>query len=196
MKNSAGGQQGWRDWLGFALLNFATPIVFFLVFRAAGAKPAISFAIVSTFLQVFAHWIYRQPFSPFFMVSSGFTVFFGSMDLVATSPRFFRLVPGVENFIIGSIFLGTVFTRRPIVAWFAASLPDRWRPNLGETALEYLKKVTAVWSLYFFLKGAVFLYVAFRVDLGQLIVFRAIFGSISFLLMFAGEYAYRKWFRA
>lgn len=184
-----------RKWLIFLILNFATPGVFFLVFRMAGAKWAICFALLSTLLQSFAHWIYRRPITPFFGVSSGFTLLLGWMDLVIDSPRYFRLAPGLESFALGILFYGSSFTKTPWAAWFAQSLPGLRKMGLLATGPVYLKKVTRFWAAYFFFKGALFLYVGLRVDLGQLVLFRAIFGTSTLVLMFFGEWAYRR-FRA
>jgi uncharacterized membrane protein len=96
---------------------------------------------------------------------------------------------------MGLVFLGSAFTRTPIVTWFAAALPPRIRPRLDGGTLEYLRKVTVAWAIYFILKAALFLYLALRVDLGRLVILRTVIGGGTLLLMFGAELGYRKWIR-
>src|SRR4051812_25841669 len=67
--------------LGYVLINFATPIAFYLTFRIYGPKPAIAFGIGVTCIQLVFHRLYRIRPSPFFLLASGFTVAFGTIDL-------------------------------------------------------------------------------------------------------------------
>jgi intracellular septation protein A len=185
----------WRSAIEFILINFATPIAFYITFHLAGAKPAISLAIATTCIQVVIHKISKREMSPFFLLASGFTVLFGGTDLIVDSPRFYRLEPAVNSFVVGAIFLGSAFTRRPIVAWLAASVPERFRPSLQDLGIGYLRGVTLAWAVYQFAKGALYLYLAFTVDLGSLIVLRSVIGGTSIAAMILGEIAYRRFFR-
>ena len=182
--------------LEFVLKNFATPIAFFVVFEGYGAKPAIAMAIGVTFIQLFAHWILELSLSPFFLVASGFTVALGSIDLVIASPQFYRLEPFAQNFVMSVMFASTLFTKMPMVAWFAAALPEKIRPNVSVTdpaGRRYFRQVTFVWSIYFVLKSFFFLYLAFQVDLGRLVILRSVIGGVTLAMMLGGELAYRKW---
>ncbi|MCM2321989.1 MAG: septation protein IspZ [Oligoflexia bacterium] len=186
----------WRNWAGWIALNFAAPIGFFWTFRTFGARPAILLAVVLTLGQVIFHRIYDIRFSPFFLVASGFTLVFGSIDLLSLAePRFFRLAPFAQNFLLGTAFLGTLLTRAPAIAWFAAALPRELRPDPALIEQGYLRRVTLVWGLYFLAKAALFLYLGLNVDLGVLILLRSIIGGGSLTLMFLAELAYRKWLR-
>jgi intracellular septation protein len=177
----------------FVLKNFATPLAFFVVFRTHGAKPAIAMAIAVTCVQWVAHGALRIGVSPFFVVASGFTVLFGGLDLALDAPRFYRLEPFVQNMMLGGVFAATVLVRKPIAEWFAGGLPAFVRPQMSGLMRDYLRKLTLVWSVYFFLKAFLFLYLALTVDLGRLVVLRSAIGGLSLALMFAGEMAYRRW---
>ncbi|MCM2276682.1 MAG: septation protein IspZ [Oligoflexia bacterium] len=186
--------ENWRNWAGWIVLNFSAPIGFFWTFRTFGPRPAILLAIVLTFAQALYHRIRGLRFSPFFLVASGFTIVFGSIDLLLVAhPRFFRFGPFAQNFLLGIAFLGTLLSRAPAIAWFAAALPRELRSDLDRVGNRYLHRVTLVWGLYFLLKAFLFLYLAFRVDLGVLILLRSVIGGGSLVLMFVGELAYRKW---
>jgi intracellular septation protein A len=176
-------------------LNLATPLAFYAAFQFFGAKPAISLALAVTCLQLLVYWIYRIPLSPVFIVATGFTVLFGGIDLFLQSPRFFRLEPFAQNFLIATVLLSSVRLRIPVAAWFISGLPKKIRPDVSPAGQDYLRKLTFVWSIYLYLKAAVFLYLAFEVDLGALILLRSIIGGGSMVVLVGGELIYRKWFR-
>ena len=182
-------------WAGFVLKNFATPIAFYLTYNWLGAKPAIGLAIATTLVQLGAHRVLGEKVSPFFLTASGFTVLFGMIDLFLASPRYFRLEPAVQNYLMGAVFLFTWFTRAPLALWFAKALPEPLRPALDSSEQGYLRKVTLIWALYFLVKASFFLWLAFQVDLGRLIVLRSLIGGLSLGLMFGGEILYRKKWR-
>jgi len=181
-------------WRNFILKNFATPIAFYVTFHEAGPKPAIALAVIVTLLQVMIHRYYKSSVSPFFIVASGFTILFGGTDLLIQNPRYFRLEPFVQNFVLGTVFLITVLAKIPIAEWFASALPNTIRPHLATIRQSYLRRVTLVWTVYFYLKALLFLYLAFQVNLGELIVLRSIIGGSTLALMIAGEIYYRNRF--
>ena len=182
--------------MDFILKNFSAPIAFYLVFNAWGTKPAIATALAVCLLDVPFHRWRRIPFSPFFIVAVSFTLFFGVIDLLVASPRFFRLEPFFQNFTMGTIFTGSLIRRKPILNWFAAHLPPRFRPASEPAMGGYLRRLTWVWAVYFYVKSFIFLWLAYQVDLGQLVVWRTIIGGGSLALLAGGEILYRKWFRA
>jgi intracellular septation protein A len=181
-----------RTALEFIGKNFLPPIVFYATFRMAGAKAAIAFAVLTVALQTAVMWLKRIPHSPFFIVSSSFTILFGGLDLVVRTPQYFRLEPGAQSIAIGLILLVTAFTRVTLLEWFTTGLPPRFRPAPGEIDRAYYRGFTLVLSAYFFLKAAIYLYLAFQVDLGSLILFRSVFGAVSLALLVLGELLWRR----
>jgi intracellular septation protein A len=176
------------------LLNFAAPIAFFVVFEWIGAKPAIGLAVLVTVIQALIHWILSVPISPFYIVASGFTVCFGTIDLLIESPKFFRLEPFAQNCLIGFIFLISLKTRISVLGWLVNGLPLAFRPKIGPEMMGYLRKLTMVWGIYLLAKAAVFLYLAYHVNLGHLILLRSLIGGGSLVVMIGGEIIYRKYF--
>lgn len=178
----------------FILLNFGAPIAFFGVFQLAGAKPAIGLAVAATLIQALAHWVFSLPISPFYIVASGFTVAFGVIDLLIDSPRFFRLEPFAQNFLIGLIFLISLKTRISVLGWLVNGLPAAFRPKLRPEMTDYMRRLTLLWGLYLLAKAFIFLYLAYHVNLGHLILLRSLIGGGSLGLMIGGEIIYRKFF--
>lgn len=180
----------------FILKNFAPPIAFFAIFQIRGPKAAIATAVAIAVGQLLTQLVLRQIISPFFLTASAFTVLFGVMDFFVHEPRFFKLEPFAENAAIGLIFTATLLAGKPIVLWFAQAMPPQFRPEITAASAAYLRNVTVVWILYFFAKGFLFLYLAFQVDLGRLVVLRSIIGGTSLIAMFGGEIVYRKRYAA
>ena len=177
---------------GYFLINFASPIVFYLTFHLAGQKPAIALSIGTTCIQLGVHLFYRLKLSPLFILTSGFTLGFGLIDLLIQNPRYFRLEPFAHNFLLGCLLLVTYFLKIPLITYFVEGLPKRLRPDLALISEGYLKKVTLVWSIYLLSKSALFLYIGLNTNLANLIVLRSLVGGGSLVLMFYGEYFYRK----
>ena len=183
------------DVVRYLFLNFATPVVFYLVFHWKGAKLAITFALCVTLIQAGAHGVYRQRFSPFFMLSSGLILVFGLVDLLLRDPQFFRFEPSVQNFLLASIFLLAQWRRFPVIRVFVQALPKKLQSEFLEPDDQYLRRLTWVWIAYLYFKGFFFLYLALHVDLGDLILLKSGLGTGSLLLLVSGEWVYRKWLR-
>lgn len=177
--------------LDFIIKNFIPPIAFFVAFHEAGAKAAISIAVGLTAAQVLFFRIRGLQLSPIFLVASGFTVLFGSIDLLLVSPMFFKIEPFLQNALIGTVLAASQLSSFSLLEWFARGIPSQIHPQLGKGEVAYLRKLTWIWSGYFYLKAILFLYLAFQVDLGKLILLRSVIGSASFVLLLAGEVLYR-----
>ncbi|MFO0745499.1 MAG: septation protein IspZ [Myxococcota bacterium] len=130
--------------------------------------------------------------------ASAFTVFvaasvaiFGALDLYfGASGIFIRIEPALGNASTGLFFLWSVLIGKPIIAEFAR------RSRGGELtprALAYCGRLTVVWSLFFFVRTAFFLWVGFTVEsIDEAIAMRAAVGLPSFLVMIGGDLLYRR----
>jgi intracellular septation protein A len=184
-----------RAALGFILDNFAAPIGFYALFITRGVKPAIALAVLIVGVQLFFHWLQGKRLSPIFMVAAGFTAGLGTVDLLLTDPRYFRLEPFGQNLVIGLVTLGMGVARIPVVRWFADALPARIRPGHDAWTEARLLKLPYLWGAYFLAKAFLFLHLAYRVDLGELVLLRSVIGGGTLVLLVAGEVAYQHWHR-
>ena len=180
-----------RGGAAYVLVNFASPIVFYLTFHKLGSKAAIGIAIFVTGLQLFFHYFRRQKPTVFFIITSVFITIFGGIDLLLSTPRFFRLEPFAQNFLMASVLFFTYLARIPMLSRVAVDLPAKYRPEepLPE---QYYRKITVLWILYLYIKSVLFLFLAFVVDLGSLILLRSVLGGGTLVMMFLGEIIYRK----
>lgn len=176
----------------FVLKNFLVPILFFLSFRWWGAKPAIVIAVAAALFNVVFLRLRKERLPSFFVIASVFTVLFGGIDLLSVDPRYFKIMPFAENALLGTVFLTAALARLPLLQWFAKDLPARLKPAPGEISERYIRNLTFIWSAYFCAKAFVYLYFAFCVDLGELIVLRSLIGNVSIALILGGEIIYRR----
>jgi intracellular septation protein A len=178
--------------LRFLLLNFSTPIVFYLAFYRLGTKPAIAFAIAIACVQALFHVILKQRVSLFFVAATGFTVLFGGIDLFLQDPRVFKYAPAAENLAAGLTFLATLLMESPILVSLSFALPEELRPSFERRTPSYLRTLTGVWGAYFLVKAAVFYWLCRHENLGRLYVLRAVIGGVSGALLVGGEIVFRK----
>jgi intracellular septation protein A len=183
----------WKQGLGALLLNFSTPLVFFAAFHEWGPKAAIGFAVFATSLQLASHWLYRVKPSPFFMIASGFTVLFGGVDLLIRAPQFYRFEPFAQNFVVATLLGITTLSKIPLAFEIVRALPKPLRPTMTGPDDPELTRLTWTWTLYLYLKAGGYLYLAFHVDLGDLILVKTVVGSASLVLMGLGELLYQKY---
>jgi intracellular septation protein A len=175
----------------FLIENFLAPFAFFVVFRLRGTKPAIAVALAILVLQAGYFWLRRIRFSPFFITAGLVTLLTGTADLLVTHPHYFRLSPAGQNFFIALLLLVAMAAHLPVIEWFASGLPARFRPDLTKLPREYPRRVAWLFVAYFVAKGGLYLYLAFEVDLGELVILRSIIGPISFGLLVLAEWRLR-----
>ena len=177
--------------LVFLAENLAAPLSFFVLFRLTGPKWAIAAAALISGVQLVRDLHAGSGLKPLLLVASGFTIGFGALDLVLTSPRFFRYEPALQNAFLGLAFLVSLGMERPLIERFAQSLPERFRPEPGPVSRRYLRRLTSVWAVYFAVKATFFLHLAHTVTLDRLVVLRSIVGGLSLVAMIGGEILFR-----
>jgi intracellular septation protein A len=179
--------------VGYVLLNFATPLVFYIAFYQWGSKPAIGYAVAVTLVQLLVHAFKKLTPSPLFLMASGFTVLFGSADLLLDDPKYYRLAPAVENMIIAILLWVTYLRGTPLIVYFIRALPKPFQEYFADPSPDgsYMMKVTVAWIIYLFLKAGMFLYLALQYDLGMFVLLRSVFGGLTLGLMLLGEWVYR-----
>jgi intracellular septation protein A len=178
--------------LRYSFENFLVPIFFFVAFRLGGAKPAIMIALAVTVGQILFFKIRRMPLSPIFISLSALTLVSGLADLAMTEPRYFKYSPAAQNFFIAMLLSGAIAIKFPVAEWFARGLPKRLQPNLAELPKSYPRNVTVLFIFYFLIKGGVYLYLSYKVDLGELVLLRTVVGPVSFALILLTEHMIRK----
>jgi intracellular septation protein A len=178
----------WTRVARFLLESFGPLLVFLLVEHSVGLGWAIV-ANVVVGVALLAAQLYRErKVSAFTAFVAASVLLFGVLDLYFQSGFFIKIEPALGNATTGLFFLGSVLWGQPVVVEFAR----RQKPDLPDAALPYLRGVTLAWAAFFFLRTAVYVWMAYNVSLDGALLVRAILGPLSFGAMFAGEFAVRK----
>jgi len=188
-------KRAWAGIVRFVLESFG-PLIAFVVLEHTVSLFAAIIASIVTGVALVALQIARDrkvsPFTAFIAVS---VAVFGALDLKYQSGFFVKLEPALGNTFTGLFFLGTVLVGRPIIR----ELAEKQRgEKLGERAHGYLRTLTVVWALFFFVRASVYLWMAFRLSIDQALAIRAVVGPASFGALIVGEMGVRwlRWGRA
>jgi intracellular septation protein len=112
-------------------------------------------------------------------------VIFGALDLRFQSARFIALEPAVGNLLTAGLFFGSIVTGKPIVIEIAER--GRGAPLDRPEVRRYLRGVTAAWGLFFVLRAATYVWMAFQVSLQTSTLVRGTLMPLSFGAMFGLE---------
>lgn len=179
-----------KRFLTFILTNFGPTIAFLAVNRWYGLKAAILAALGVALVEIVLAIASKRRPTLFFGFSVAMTLVFGAVDLYATNPFLFKYEAAVMAVLFGCYFGGTILIGKPVIAELAAQTlsPERLAdPNVRR----YLTLLTGIWTGYFFLKAALYAYVANAYSLEEAVAIRAVFGNASLAALLLGERLFR-----
>jgi intracellular septation protein A len=163
--------------------SFGPLVVFYACLHLFGLVPAIVSGIACGALLVANGILRDKRVSPFTAFIAANVVVFGFLDLRYQTGFFVKLEPAFGNVAVGLFFLFSVALKRPILIEFA----ERASGRSLERAYGYLRAWTVVWALFFFLRAAGHVWLAYTATLDQALAARAVLGPLSFVAMFAIE---------
>ena len=178
----------WRRAIGWGFETFGPLIVFVLFEHTMGLVAAIISGILTGAVLVTLQIVREKKISPFTAFIATSVVVFGALDLHYRTGFFVKIEPALGNAVTGFFFLGTVIIGRPIIIELAEKLMGRKL----ERAHGYLRGWTVVWALYFFLRAAVYVWMAYRLSIDEAMAIRSTVAPLSFGAMFLIEMATRK----
>ena len=167
----------------FALAEFGPLIVFWLVALTLGVKAAILGSIV--FILADAVWRWRKglAFTRLYLLVSALTLTFGFVDLVSTSPFMLKYEAAVSNIATGIAFVVGALGEKPILQEVAE---QRGASFVATNEIRaFFRLFTLAWAAYFFLKAALFLWMAWTMPMLEAMALRSAIGGVSLGLMIA-----------
>lgn len=175
----------------FLAESFGPLVVFWVLEHTLGLLAAIISSIACGVVLVVLQVVRDKAVSPFTAFVAASVAIFGALDLKYQTGFFVKLEPALGNTITGIFFLSTVAFGKPIIRELAekqrgSKLPDR--------ASGYLRSLTIVWGFFFFVRAALYVWMAFKLTLDQALAVRAIASPVSFCAMIFGEMGVR-WLR-
>jgi intracellular septation protein A len=167
----------------FALAEFGPLIVFWLVALTLGVKAAILGSIV--FILADAVWRWRKglAFTRLYLLVSALTLTFGFVDLVSTSPFMLKYEAAVSNIATGIAFVVGALGEKPILQEVAE---QRGASFVATNEIRaFFRLFTLAWAAYFFLKAALFLWMAWTMPMLEAMSLRSAIGGVTLGLMIA-----------
>jgi intracellular septation protein A len=185
----------WRGVLRFVLESFGPLIAFVVLEHAVSLLAAIISSIVTGVILVALQIARDKKVSPFTAFVAASVAVFGALDLKYRTGFFVKIEPALGNAITGLFFLGTVALGRPLLIELVEK--QRGEP-LTDRGRAYIRGLTVAWGLFFFVRTAAYVWMAYHLTIDQALAIRSVAGPASFGVMIVGEMGvrYARWGKA
>ncbi|MEY4932414.1 MAG: hypothetical protein RLZZ403_734 [Pseudomonadota bacterium] len=159
------------------LFDFFPVIAFFVAYKLADIYVATGVIIAAVVIQVGIQWFRHRKVSAMTLISGALVLVFGTITLLVHDKTFIQWKPTVLNWLFGAGFL---------VSQFFGEQPVIQRLMGANLALErpLWIKLNLMWVAFFFVMGALNLYVAFSFDESTWVNFK-LFGMLGLTMVFA-----------
>jgi intracellular septation protein A len=185
----------WRALARFVLESFGPLIVFVALEHGVSLLAAIISSIVTGAILVVVQVARDRKVSPFTAFVAASVAVFGALDLKYQTGFFVKIEPALGNALTGCFFLGTVAMGRPLLIEL---VEKQRREPLTDRGRSYIRGLTIVWGLYFFLRCAAYVWMAYHLTVDQALAIRSVAGPVSIGVMIVGEMGVRwaRWGKA
>ena len=165
----------------FALAEFGPLIVFWSLAATLGVKPAILGSIL--FIAADAAWrrLKGLAFTRLYLLISGLTLVFGLVDLASTSPFMLKYEAVITNAATGLAFVAGALGEKPIIQEVAEQRGETFVAT--QEVRGFFRLFTLVWAAYFFLKAAVYFWLAWTMPMLEAMALSSVVGGVSLGLM-------------
>jgi intracellular septation protein A len=167
----------------FAAAEFGPLIVFWTLVATLGVKPAILGSIMFIAGDALWRWRKRLKFTRLYVLVSALTLIFGLVDLVSTSPFMLKYEAAVSNAATGIAFVIGALGQKPIIQEAAEQRGHSFA--VTEEIRAFFRLFTLLWAVYFFLKAALFVWMAWTMPMLEAMALRSVIGGVSLGLMIA-----------
>jgi len=136
------------------LYDFFPLLLFFAAFKIYGIYAATATAIAASFVQVGFYWYRHRRFETMHLVTLVVIAVFGGMTLVLQDSTFIKWKPTIVSWIFAAaLFVSHFVAQRPLV--------QRLMGSQIELPAAVWSRLNISWALFFFVLGALNVYVAF-----------------------------------
>jgi intracellular septation protein A len=167
----------------FLFKNFGPLLVFYLANRFWGLKTAIVVSLIFTVGEIIHTKFAKQELTMFFKFSVVMALIFGTLDLTLESAFFYKIEATLTNLFTAFFFGITLFQPKPLIQQFAEQ-QGRTSKEQSNDKTFFFRLLTMVWTLYFVIKSALYLWINLNSNIEQGLILRFIIGNVSFGIMF------------
>ncbi len=167
--------------LGVLLQEFGGAILFWIVLRQFGLKPAIAATMLFVLVDGARRLLRGRRFTKVWMLSNTLVLICGVIDLRATGPFMIRYEAVLTNLVTGIVFLIGAFGKKPMTQEIA----EDWQGGALEAGpvRRFFIAFTLVWAGYFFIKALAYLWLAQVLPFQQALAVRSLAGTASLVVM-------------
>ena len=170
--------------INLMLLSFAPLIAFYGCEHFFGLKMAIAATVAVTIAEIIYRKIRKEDPGAFFYFIAFTTIIFGLIDVYSSNTSFFKFEPALTNFVTGVYFAWGTWKPKPLMVEFAekaGKLPNPMPPGF----LEYIRIMSWIWVVYFFVKAFAYLYLAGKPETNtmQMMLIRTVAGNVSMFVL-------------
>jgi intracellular septation protein A len=167
----------------FALAEFGPLIIFWTLAATLGVKPAIIGSLLFIVGDTAWRWRKGLKFTRLYLLVSSLTLVFGLIDLASTSPFMLKYEAVITNAATGLAFVAGALGEKPIIQEVAEQRGEIFVATQEVRA--FFRLFTLLWAAYFFLKAAVYFWMAWMLPMLEGMALRSVAGSVSLGLMVA-----------
>jgi intracellular septation protein A len=167
----------------FALAEFGPLIVFWTIATTFGVKPAILASVLFIVADAAWRWLRGLTFTRLYLLVSALTLVFGLIDLASTSPFMLKYEAAISNAATGFVFVAGALGEKPIMQEAAEQRGHTF--VVTKEIRAFFRLFTLVWAAYFFLKAALFAWMAWTMSMLEAMALRSAIGGVSLGLMIA-----------
>ncbi|MFO7305317.1 MAG: septation protein A [Gammaproteobacteria bacterium] len=158
------------------LFDFFPIIAFFVAYKLTDIYVATAVIIVAVLLQTAVQWVVNRKVNSMALISAALVLVFGGLTLAIHDKAFIQWKVTVVNWLFALGFLVSQFVGdKPIVERMLGE-----KISLGR---DLWRRLNLIWVAFFFLLGALNLYVAYSFDENVWVNFK-LFGVIGLTLLF------------
>ena len=158
------------------LVDFLPILLFFVAYKLADIYVATGVLIVATLAQVGWIWLRQRRVEKLPLITAGLVLVLGGATLALHDPWFVKWKPTVVNWLFALAFLGSHVIGQK-------TLLERMMGGQLELPTPVWVKLSFAWALFFFVMGAVNLYVAYTFSENAWVNFK-LFGMMGLTLLF------------
>jgi intracellular septation protein len=159
------------------LFDFFPVIAFFVAYKLADIYVATGVIIVAVIVQTAVQWLRHRKVSSMALISGLLVLVFGGLTLLVHDEAFIKWKVTIVNWLFCAGFLATMF-------FGERTLIERMLGESVQLERPLWRKLNLAWAAFFFVLGAINLYVAYSFATEVWVNFK-LFGVLGLTLVFA-----------
>jgi intracellular septation protein A len=178
------------SFLRMLVTQFGTLILFWSLLWIFGLKVAIAGSIVFVVIDGVRRIVTHAGFPAIYLLTSGLTLVFGSIDLYSQTPFMIKYEAVITNLVLAGVFAFGARGRKSMLQDIAEQQSGEAFEDRADIRY-FLKLMTWMWAGYFVFRAGLYLWLGEIMPMERLLTIRPIIGFVTLggmmLLSFQGQ---------